>query len=202
MVKVIAALALSLPSLTYATDVQITEPDLSGHCEYDDIRVVEEEGKYYIAAFFSDMAAIAQGDVSYQKKRCTMDYKVTLPNYLKLEYFQFSVDGIYQLSDKGTARLTVSHRVANAPSARTTKFYSAESGDSKNGDIWDHTGDIRSYQLDPQFQGCGASIPLTTSIYTSASKPQSDLSGMTMIDLDEGVSSHVKLGRIKCRRCW
>ncbi len=194
--------ALLLLSSSAVAGPYISSPFLSGDCAGDDIRVVEEGGKYYIAAFFSGMAAVT-GDQSYVKKRCTMDYRVSMPSGYKLEVFQFSVDGIYQLSDQGTARLTVSHRASNGKSARTTAFYSLRNGDQEQGDIWDYTGDIKGHELAAEDRECGASIPLTTSVYASAQQPRNDLSGTTMVDLDEGASSgYTKLCQIRFKRCW
>ncbi len=181
--------------------ITITNPDLSGDCAGDDIAVVEENGQYYIAAYFTNMDAIAEDKV-IDKKRCTMKYNVELGRGYQLDVFQFSVDGVYQLSDHGTARLTVSHRVVNNASARTTKFYSANQGDSLFGDIQDFSGAIYSHQIPQTYGHCGASIPLTTSIYAEAVKPASDVSGFTRVSLDEGVSSeYVKLCKIITDPC-
>ncbi|MES2504947.1 MAG: DUF4360 domain-containing protein [Myxococcota bacterium] len=181
--------------------VTITSPVAVGDCAADDIRVVEEAGEYYIAAYFQNMDAIAETKV-LDKKRCTMNYKIQLAPDYKLDVFQFSVDGVYQLSEHGTARLTVSHRVVNNSSARTTKFFSASQGDAAMGDIHDYSGAISADQIPASYSHCGASIPLTTSIYAEAVKPAADQTGLTRISLDEGVSSHyTKLCKIVVDPC-
>ncbi len=181
--------------------ITISNPNLSGDCAGDDISVVEEDGQYYIAAFFTNMDAVAENKV-IDKKRCTMKYLVELGRGYKLDVFQFSVDGVYQLSEHGTARLTVSHRVVNNASARTTKFYSADYGDPLMGDIQDFSGAVYADQLPHGYAQCGATIPLTTSIYAEAVKPSSDVSGFTRVSLDEGVSSeYVKLCKIITDPC-
>lgn len=201
------ALLLLAGSLHATGELTITNPELSQDCAQDDIRVVEENGALYIAAFFTNMDAIAENK-TIDKKRCTMKYNVQVAPGYKLDVFQFSVDGVYQLSEHGTGRLTVSHRVVNNTSARTTKFFQSIPGDptSLTGDIHDFTGAITKDQLPPQYGTCGSSIPLTTSIYAEAVKPQSDMSGLTRVSLDEAVSSHysspyVKLCRVVVNPC-
>ena len=185
-----------------SSPVRITDPELSGDCEYDDIQVVQEEGRYFIAAFFSDMTAQTSSDDTSDKKRCTMKYNVDVEHGYKLDIFQFSVDGVYQLSESGTARLTVSHRVLNGKSVRTTAFYSAKKGDPLFGDITDHTGDITRWDLEEDYQKCGASIPLTTSIYAQAIQAKDDYD-FTFVDLDEGVSSaYTRLGEVHVDPCY
>ncbi|MCX6128745.1 MAG: hypothetical protein NTX25_06735, partial [Proteobacteria bacterium] len=123
----LAPLALVLSASAYAHPISISDPYVNEDCaQQSEIRVVEENGQYYIKAFFDgSMNAIADGQSStYQKRRCTLDYKINVaPNY-QLDVFEFAVDGVYNLSEQGVARLTVSHRVANAPAVRETKFFS------------------------------------------------------------------------------
>lgn len=194
-------LSLLTSTTSLATDqMTITQPDLRGDCAGDDITIVEENGEQFIAAYFTNMDAIAEDKV-VDKKRCTMKFNVQLAPGYKLDVFQFSVDGVYQLSDQGTGRLTVSHRVVNNTSARTTKFYRA-GVDPLAGDIHDFSGAVTSYDIPPQYGECGASIPLTTSIYVEAVKPASDFSGLSRVSLDEGVSSgYVKLCKIVADPC-
>ena len=204
MLGLVAWLSLpifALDPVTANLPIIITQPVLSGDCTNDDIRVVLEDGEYYIAAFFNDMDAVAEDKV-IDKKRCTMKYNVQLSYGLKLDVFQFSVDGVYQLSENGTARLTVSHRVVNNSSARTTKFYSASQGDPLLGDIQDFTGEVFASEIPFSYRQCGSTIPLTTSIYAEAVKPSSDLTGFSRVSLDEGVTSgYVKLCRIAINPC-
>jgi len=181
--------------------ISITSPSLGGDCVSDDIQVVEENGQFFIAAFFTNMDAIAETKV-IDKKSCRMRYNLQIAPGYHLNLFQFSVDGVYQLSEHGTARLTVSHRVVNNTSARTTKFYSAAQGDALAGDIHDFSGAISKNDLPGVYGNCGASIPMTTSIYAEAVKPSSDQSGLTRISLDEGVSSnYVKLCQVIVSTC-
>lgn len=195
-----ASLLFACSTSVLATNIIITNPVLTGDCAGDDITVVEENGEQYIAAYFTNMDAIAE-DKTIDKKRCTMKYNVELPQGYKLDVFQFSVDGVYQLSDQGTARLTVSHRVVNNSSARTTKFYRAGI-DELFGDIHDFSGAVSRTDIPPSYGECGASIPLTTTIYAEAVKPASDQSGLTRVSLDEGVSSgYVKLCKIVTDPC-
>jgi hypothetical protein len=199
-ISVLCLLSATLFATT-APQLSISDPELSGNCVGDDIAVVQENGEYYIAAYFTNMDAIAE-HVTIDKKRCTMRFNVELAPGYQLDVFQFSVDGVYQLSQTGTARLTVSHRVANNPSARTSLFYSASDGDPAYGDIHDFSGAVDRNQLPSQYGVCGASIPLTTSIYAEAVKPSSDRTGLTRISLDEGVSSaYVKLAKVICKPC-
>lgn len=194
------SLIFTVSTSLFSTAISITDPVLSGDCAHDEITVVEENGEQYIAAYFTNMDAIAE-DKTIDKKRCTMKYNVDLPRGYKLDAFQFSVDGVYQLSEQGTGRLTVSHRVVNNTSARTTKFFKA-GVDPLYGDIHDFSGAVSRYDLPGPYGQCGASIPLTTSIYVEAVKPQSDQSGLTRVSLDEGVSSgYVKLCKIVTDPC-
>ncbi|WP_141732780.1 hypothetical protein [Oligoflexus tunisiensis] len=190
MKKFLAPLALVLSSAVYATPFTISEPIVNEDCAKDsEIRVVEENGEYYIKAFFDgSMNAIAEAGSQYQKRRCTLDFKLSVhPNY-QIDVFDFAVDGIYNLSEKGIARLTVSHRVGNAPSVRETVFFSQANGSPVAGDITNFVGSIFGYQLQ-NYGSCGASgIPLETSVYASATQPSSD-EGLTQIDLDQGVSA-------------
>lgn len=206
-IKVVGLLAFltsplfAAPPTSANLPINITNPILSGDCAGDDISVVEEDGEFYIAAFFTNMDAMAETK-TIDKKRCTMKYNVEMGRGYKLDVFQFSVDGVYQLSEHGTGRLTVSHRVVNNASARTTKFYSADQGDALAGDIQDFSGAVSSDQIPRSYGQCGASIPLTTSIYAEAVKPASDVSGFTRVSLDEGVSSsYVKLCKIVADPC-
>lgn len=181
-------------------EMAITNPVLTGDCASDDITVVEEGGELYIAAYFTNMDAIAENK-TIDKKRCTMKYNLDLAPGYKLDVFQFSVDGVYQLSEHGTGRLTVSHRVVNNTSARTTKFFQAHT-DPLVGDIHDFSGAVSRDDIPAQYGTCGASIPLTTTIYAEAVKPASDQSGLTRVSLDEGVSSgYVKLCKIIADPC-
>ncbi|WP_163831550.1 hypothetical protein [Spartinivicinus ruber] len=201
--KALTALSLSFIAATAsANPLHISQPQLSGDCIGDDIRIVNEGGKTYIAAFFNDMTANSTEGV-YSKRRCTMNYKVNLPRGYRLDSFVFAVDGIYQLSEQGSGRVTVSHRVANAPSVRNTRFLNKEE-DGGAGDINDYVGTISRSQLSPQHQSCyGTSVPLTTSLYVSTTQPKTDRSGITLVSLDEGVSDagYVKLCRIQFSPC-
>lgn len=193
-----------------ASPLIITSPSLEKDCAGDDIRVVEENGVHYIAAFFTNMDAIVQDQTkTIDKKRCTMRYNLQVAPGYQLEEFKFSVNGVYQLSEQGTGRLTVSHRVVNNDSAATTMWFKPIPGDlsSLNGSINNAYGAISKYQLPPQYSMCGSNIPMTTSIYAEAVKPMSDMSGMTRVSLDEGVSSDktepymVKLCQVIIRPC-
>lgn len=194
--------AILMSSILFAVPpVELTQPALSGDCVNDDIRIVEENGEFYIAAFFTNMDAIAETK-TIDKKSCRMKYNIKLAKGYRLDVFQFSVDGVYQLSEHGTARLTVSHRVVNNTSARTTKFFSVSQGDPLMGDIHDFSGAVSNNQLPFEYSKCGASIPITTSIYAEAVKPAADQSGLTRISLDEGVSSnYVKICKVVIDPC-
>ncbi|HYX32697.1 MAG TPA: hypothetical protein VE954_06255 [Oligoflexus sp.] len=190
MNKFLAPLFLVLSASAYATPFTITEPVVNEDCAKEsEIRVVEENGEYYIKAFFDgSMNAIADGESKYQKRRCTLDFKISVAPNFQIDVFDFAVDGVYNLSENGVARLTVSHRVANAPSVRQTAFFSRGNGSPAAGDISNFVGSIFGYQLQ-NYGSCGASgIPLETSVYATATQPSGD-QGLTQIDLDQGVSS-------------
>lgn len=189
----------------FASPFQIEQPALSGDCADASIRIVEEGGEYFIKAFFDgSMSALADGS-NHDKKRCTLDFKLATSPGFKLDVFEFTVDGIYQLSDQGTARLTVSHRAGNAPAVRTTRFFAAQQGDAPVGEVGDggFTGAISSDQLGGGFSSCGAKIPVETTIYAAVTQPSSDSSGITQLDLDEGTSNTqgYTLGKIRPKPC-
>jgi hypothetical protein len=204
MKKFLAPLALVLSASAYAHPFTISEPQVNDDCAQEsEIKVVEENGEYYIKAFFDgSMNAIADGESKYQKRRCTLDFKLSVaPNY-QIDVFDFAVDGVYNLSENGIARLTVSHRVGNAPSIRETVFFNRAQGSDPAGDISNFVGSIFGYQLQ-NYGSCGASgIPLETSVYASATQPAGD-TGLTQIDLDQGVSSAqgYTICKIKVKPC-
>lgn len=184
--------ALCLSSLAHASPFAISQPAVSGDCAGSDIRLVEEGGEYYIKAFFDgSMTATADGQ-NHDKKRCTLDFRLLVAPGWQLDVFEFTVDGVYQLSERGTARLTVSHRAGQAPAVRTTRFFSAQQGDAPFGEVGEggFTGAVYGYQLGGNYGSCGGtSIPLETSVYAAVTQASSDQSGLTQLDLDEGVSN-------------
>lgn len=201
-VFVVVAVGMMSSSFLVASPAKVTNLRLNGDCDFDDIRVVEERGEYYIAAYFDSIYAEADGAKTFDRKRCTMNYDVELAPNHQLDLFQFSVNGTYQLSDMGTARLTVSHRAANGPTVRTTEQFSLQNGDPYAGDIVDYTGDITRWDLKEPYQRCGAKIPLESSIFVHASQPSYDYSGTTLIVMDDGTSSqYTKLCKIKYQPC-
>ena len=190
MTKIFAPLLLVLSASAHAHPFTISEPTVNEDCDKDsEIKVVEENGEYYIKAFFDgSMNAVADSVTTYQKRRCTLDFKLSVAPQYQIDAFDFAVDGVYNLSEHGVARLTVSHRVANAPAVRETKFFSQASGSPVAGDITNFVGSIFGYQLQ-NYSSCGASaIPMETSVFVTATQPQGDF-GLTQIDLDEGNSS-------------
>ncbi len=198
----LAVFSLATSSFALASPAEISNVRLSGDCAFDDIHVEEEGGEYFIVAAFDSITAQSFSGQPNEKKRCTMDYDLRLAPGYSLELFQFSVNGVYQLSDQGTARLTVSHRAANGKSVRVTEFFSQSQGHAPFGDINDQTGDITRFDLQPVYQGCGAQIPLNTSIFAQASQPNTDQSGQTLISLDDGTSSaYYKLCKIQVQAC-
>ncbi|MFW7379216.1 MAG: hypothetical protein ACOH5I_10445 [Oligoflexus sp.] len=199
----VMAAGLLSSALAVSSPATVSNLQLSGDCDFDDIRVVEENGEYYIAAFFDSIYAQTDGFVTFDRKRCTMNYDIELAPHYQLDLFQFSVNGTYQLSDMGTARLTVSHRAANGPSVRTTAQYSLKAGDDYAGEFVDYTGDITRWDLKPDYQRCGARIPVESSIHVHATQPSYDQSGSTLIVMDDGTSSHyTKLCKIKYKPCY
>lgn len=197
-----SVIGLLSAGLLSASPAYISDVELSGDCDFDDIRVVEENGQYYIAAYFDSIYAHTYENHPFDSKRCTMNYKVKLNPRYALDLFQFSVNGTYELSDHGTARVTVSHRASNGKTVRTTEQFSLRRGSDYFGDFTDHTGDITRWDLSTDHQRCGASIPLTSSVFVHAAQPASDGSGQTVIALDDGVSSHyTKLCKVKFKRC-
>ncbi len=192
--------------IAQASPFQISQLVTSGDCVGSDIQIVEENGESYIKAFFDDdtMTATADG-IAHDKRRCTMDFKLKVANGWKLDVFEFAVDGTYQLSTQGTARLTVSHRAGNAPAIRTTRFISLQQGDEPFGEVGNggFSGTVYGYQLGGDYPACASTIPLETSIFAAVTQPTSDSSGVTQIVLDEG-NSDTKgyvIGKVKAKPC-
>lgn len=194
-------------SLNASGEVTITRVQMLQDCQKDKISIVEENGEYFIAAFFTNMNAIAETN-ALDKKRCTMKYNVQIsPGYM-LDVFQFSVDGVYQLSEHGSGRLTVAHRVVNNDTIRHSKIIQSMPGEpsSLTGDIKGFRGSITNAQLAKEYTKCGATIPLNTSVYAEAGKSQQGISGLSRVSLSEAASSHfstpfVKLCQIKIKPC-
>lgn len=199
----LATFLLAGNAMAFDSGIDLSHLELSGDCEYDDITIVEENGETWIAAYLDSMAAFTEGGID--RKRCTMNYQVDLPYGHKLDFFQFSVDGTYQVADTGAARLTVSHRVLNGKSVRTTKFFKGN-GHFRDADINDFTGDITYFDLERKYQRCGAEIPLETSVHMHVTQSTND-HGYTALVLDEGVTSgdsnpgYIKFCKIKILPC-
>jgi hypothetical protein len=197
MLKTMSFVAASvlLSGSAWASGFQISQLDVRGDCAGDDIRIVEEAGKYYLEAQFTEMNAFAPfGD--YDKKNCNLRYNVDLPYGYKLDLFQFSVDGIADISERGLGRLTISHRVENLSPVRST--FRFREGFT---DFSDLTGEIFGWDLAPQYQSCGTSVPLKTDLYVSARTGSRD-SFESVVDLDAGVSSgYVRFCQIKVKPC-
>ncbi len=207
LLRIIVLMTLAMPLFADSTmsanlPIAIINLDSFGDCMGDDFGVIEDDGEYYFAAFFTDMDAVADNQVK-DMKRCILKYLVVMGRNYKLDLLDFFVDGDYQLSDHGTARLSISHRIENHGSVHTKKMYSAENGDLLSGNFADFSGAILSEQLPQSYGQCGAGIPLTTSIYSEAVKPPSDLSGLSRISLDSNndPGSFVKLGAIRVIPC-
>lgn len=204
--KICLAIGLLASNIAFATQFPVTIKNLDTKydCMGDDIQIVQgNNGEYFIEAFFFDMDATIDGtDSLSEKKTCLMNYDLQLAPGYKLEVVDFSVDANYELSDSGSARLTVSHRVDNGPSARTTISKSARKGDPLFGDVHDLTGTIKRNQLGVSAQRCGASIPLKTTLQAQARMPSVDAGQITSITLDEGVSKNgFDFARIRCVPC-
>lgn len=205
MQTALAPLFLIISATSFAHPLMIREPAVNEDCNKSSrIKVVEENGEYYIKAFFNgSMNAIVDGTKNYQKRRCTLDFKVSVAPNFQIDSFEFAVDGVYNLSQNGTARLTVSHRIANLPAIRQTAFFSQLNGAAPAaGDITHFVGSISGDKLE-KYNSCGASrIPLETSVYVTATQPVGE-AGLTQIDLDEGHSSinGYTLCRVRVKPC-
>lgn len=188
-----AVLAFFMSSSLMAHPFTINNLRPSGDCQGAQITVEEYKGEYFIKAFFDGtMSALTDGaSKTFDKKRCTLNYDLAVAPGYKFDFFEFSVDGSYQTSERGVGRLTVSHRAGNAPAVRTTGFYARSNGDLPGGELLPggFSGAINRDQLDGQYQNCGAQIPLETSVYATTNQPSDDRSSNTVIDLDESVSS-------------
>ena len=171
-----------IASSAIAAPISLSDLQLRGDCENDDIRIVQEGEKYFIEAQFLDMNVVAEPG-EYIKKKCHLQYSVDLPQDYHLELFQFSVDGVADISEKGSGRLTISHRVSNYPPARSSFRF-------KTGfeDFYDNTGAIYSNNLPGKYQECGASIPLKTDLYIAARANSQDEAD-SIVDLDSAVTS-------------
>lgn len=186
-----ALFSLCFASSVFAHPFTISNLRPSGDCQGAQISVEEYQGEYFIKAFFDGtMSALSDGTKTFDKRRCTLNYDLAVAPGYKFDFFEFSVDGSYQTSEQGVGRLTVSHRAGNAPAVRTTGFYARSNGDLPGGELLagGFSGAINRDQLDAQYASCGARIPLESSIYATANQPSTDLSGVTLIDLDESVS--------------
>lgn len=175
-----------------AGGVKIVEPRLSGACASGtELRVEQLGGEYFIKAQFNSSMTMQTdpGKKLTDTKRCVIDFKVALDRGLRFESFTFNVDGTFQLSNLGNARLTLSNTIANNPAIRNTIFYSLANGSKTFGDLQEGgvVGTMRADQFDPIYQRCGAELPFETSIFGTVWQPAED-QGVTQIDLDSGVS--------------
>ena len=185
---------------------QIELRGLSGQCEGTDVRIKQLGVDSYVQAFFNGSMVVATdpGVKTIDSKRCTLDLTLKLEPGYRFDTFTFSVDGVYQVSDYGSVRLTVSNRIGNASPLRTTGFFSLAGGSNVQGELvpGGFSGAVSADQLDGNFHHCGAHIPVEVSLYATASQPSSDSSGMTLVQLDEGQSSLSSLPSEACQGAY
>lgn len=187
-------------SIIASSSMTISDAEFRGNCAADRIDIIEEFGHHFLAVFFTDMDAVAQNRAQ-DKKTCVIKYNVNFVPGNQLNYLNFFVDGQYQLSRLGSARLLISHRVVNNTSARTLKAVK-EGIDPLSGDIHEITGTVSGSDIPNLYAGCGASIPLTTSVSLEAINPTPGGNSVTKISLvKEPFRNYVKLGRFVTSPC-
>jgi hypothetical protein len=167
--------------------------NLSGQCEGTEVNVKQFGSEYYVHAFFNDSMFISTdpGSKNFDSKRCTLDLKLIMEPGYRFDSFTFTVDGAYQISDQGTVRVTISNTLGHGPAFRTTGFFSLSGGSNVQGELvpGGFAGSVFSHQLEESLVQCGSQIPLEVSLFATATQPNSDTSGVTFVQLDEGRSS-------------
>ncbi|MES2504951.1 MAG: hypothetical protein V4534_08755 [Myxococcota bacterium] len=179
--------------------VEIVNAALVGDCANNELKIVKEGGEYFIAAFFP-IQAVADAEL-VEKKSCRAVYQIKFADGFKQDGFEFPIDGHYQLSEHGIARLNISHRIANNTSARTNKYFSIARGDPTEADIKELSGTIAPEELPAIYSKCGADISATMSVYAAAVKPVMDQARITSIGLKKNSAGYVKIGKIGVRPC-
>jgi hypothetical protein len=178
----------------------ISHADLVGDCAGDQIAIIDEFGEHFLVAYFNNMSAIAKDRIE-DKKRCIMNFNVNFVPGNELNVFQFFVDGSYQLSPQGGARLLISHRMANHASVEANKSFKAGI-EPQSGDIHEILGDISKDDIPLLYGRCGATIPLKTTIFLEAVKPSAGENEFTKISLEKGpFRNYIKLGKIIASPC-
>lgn len=195
---------LALPTLSRGqSPVQIVVQKVSGQCQGADVSVAQYQGEHYIKAFFngSMFTSTDPGVRNLESKRCTLDLRLKIDPNHRFESFTFIVDGTYQISDKGTSRLTVSNTIGNAAAVRNTGFYSLAGGNPVQGELvaGGFAGTLFANQIDGIYSQCGSQIPVETSLFITVSQPSTDHSGMTLVDLDEAKSATTTLPTGACQ---
>jgi hypothetical protein len=226
-IKAILSTVATLSSLTaFASgnppvEIEVTDVDVNSNCTYDEFMVNSVADGFgnsvsVLEGLFTDMVAAAFADgPRIDKKNCRVRYNLHVPQGYKIVQMNFEATGVYSVSEGGNIRATIGHKVGAGNNRRVTIQRRGSFGDDQ-GDLSDlvnsdsFTNPIYGADLEPEFQRCGATIPVRTDLIIHAS--QSGMGDFSEVSLDssdgsassvQGPVSYKRVGfcKIKLVRC-
>lgn len=179
--------------------LQLVEVTGSG-CSQADVVSIQNNvlGDYYIDAHFYQQSGAGFASETNQaattdRKDCTIRYNLMLaPGYL-LDDASFEVDGEYDLSELGSASVSVRYNVPGV-GGPSIAYQSYQSGSAPQQAPYQLTGGISVD--DPRVNYCGAVIPLEIQVKATARQGRADQRD-TLITVDNG-QGETNVSRARC----